>query len=291
MDTELDSSVTIIGLGLMGHALASALLQAGHRVTVWNRTESKADALVAAGAVLAPSITDALQAGSLVVICVTDYQAVRELLSASDARLDGQLWINLTSGDSTQARESAQWAEQRGVSYVDGAIMAIPSAIGTADAAILLSGPKTDVMAHQVTLGALGTITYLGEDHGLPALYDGAGLSMMWSVLNAWLHGVALLRTAGVDAATFTPFAQQMATGTAEWLAGYAEQIDGDSYPADDATLDTHVGSMDHLIEESEALGVNAELPRLFKALADRAITAGHGGAGYASLIEQFSKA
>lgn len=114
---------------------------------------------------------------------------------------------------------------------------------------------------------------------------------MMWSVLNAWLHGVALLRTAGVDAATFTPFAQQMATGTAEWLTGYAEQIDSNFYPADDAALDTHARSMEHLIEESEALGVNAELPQLFKTLADRAITTGHGGAGYASLIEQFSKA
>lgn len=152
MDTELNSSVTIIGLRLMGQALASALLQAGHHVTVGNRTESKADALVAEGAVLAPSITDALQAGSLVIICVTDYQAVRELLSASDARFDGQLWITLTSGGSTQTREAAGSAERRGASDVDGVIMAIPLAIGTADATILLSGPNPDVMAHEVTL-------------------------------------------------------------------------------------------------------------------------------------------
>ncbi|MFD9591226.1 hypothetical protein ACFWA9_00485 [Kitasatospora sp. NPDC059973] len=53
----------------------------------------------------------------------------------------------------------------------------------------------------------------MGADHGLAALYDVAGLVMMWSVLNAWLQGTAMLRTAGVDAATYAPFAQQIAAG------------------------------------------------------------------------------
>lgn len=290
MNNNTDTPVAIIGLGLMGQALAGAFLRAGHPTTVWNRTTSKATELVADGAQLAATVTDALKAGSLTVICVTDYPAMRQLLGPIETELKGRLLVNLTSGDSTQARAMAGWAEERGARYLDGAIMAIPPAIGTVDAVILHSGRKPDFEAHKGTLDALGTVTYLGEDHGLSALYDVAGLSMMWSVLNAWLQGVALVSTAGVDAATFTPFAHQVAAGTADWLAGYAEQIDTGSYPADDATLDTHVGGMAHLIEESEALGVNAELPRLFKALADRAIAAGHGGKSYPVLVEEFGK-
>ncbi|CAM5667557.1 NAD(P)-dependent oxidoreductase [Streptomyces purpurascens] len=285
-----DTPVTVIGLGLMGQALAGAFLKAGHPTTVWNRTTSKADAVVAGGARLAPTVGDALEAGSLTIICVTDYQAVRELFGASDVGLDGTTLVNLTSGDSAQARETARWAEQRGARYLDGAIMAVPPAIGTAEAVILHSGSEADFEAHKSTLGALGTVTYLGADHGLASLYDVAGLAMMWSVLNAWLQGTALLGTAGVDAATYAPFAQRIAAGVAEWLPGYARQIDSGSFPAEVSALETDARAMAHLIEESEAVGVNAELPKLIKAMADRSIAAGHGGEQYPVLIEEFGK-
>ncbi|GCD40644.1 NAD(P)-dependent oxidoreductase [Streptomyces paromomycinus] len=285
-----DSPVTVIGLGLMGQALAGAFLKAGHPTTVWNRTAAKAGQLVSQGARLAPTLCTALAPGSLTIVCVTDYSAVRELLGADDVDLDGTTLVNLTSGSSAQARETAEWAERRGARYLDGAVMAIPSTIGTEEAVILHSGPQADFEAHRSTLGALGTVTHLGADHGLASLYDVAGLTMMWSVLNAWLQGTALLRTAGVDAATYAPFAQQLATGVAAWLPGYAQQIDNNSFPAEVAALETEARTMEHLIEESEALGVNAELPRLIKAMADRAIAAGHGAEQYPVLIGEFSR-
>ncbi|MEU4462758.1 NAD(P)-binding domain-containing protein [Streptomyces sp. NPDC024017] len=290
MDDRTRTPVTVIGLGLMGQALARAFLEAGHPTTVWNRTAAKADRLVAEGARSAPTVGDAVEAGSLTIICLTDYRAVREVLGASDVELDGTTLINLTSGDSGQARETARWAEARGARYLDGAVMAIPPAIGTPDAVILHSGARSDFDAHESALGALGTVTYLGADHGLASLYDAAGLTMMWSVLNAWLQGTALLRTAGVDAATYAPFARHIAAGVADWLPGYAEQIDRGSFPAEVSALETDARAMAHLIEESEAVGVNAELPRLIKAMADRAIAAGHGKEQYPVLIEEFGK-
>ncbi|WP_280242352.1 NAD(P)-dependent oxidoreductase [Nocardia abscessus] len=290
MNDRTTTSVTVIGLGLMGRALAGAFLRAGHPTTVWNRTISKADHLVAEGARSAPTVGEALEVGTLTIICVTDYQAMYELLGASEIELGGKTLINLTSGHSAQAREAARWAGQQGAHYLDGAIMAVPPAIGTAEAVILHSGPPADFEAHKSTLDALGTVTYLGADHGLASLYDVAGLTMMWSVLNAWLQGTALLRTAGVDAATYAPFARQMAAGVAEWLPGYAEQIDRGSFPAEVSALETDARAMTHLIEESEAVGVNAELPKLFKAMADRSIAAGHGGEQYPVLIEEFAE-
>ncbi|SDU84336.1 NAD(P)-dependent oxidoreductase [Jiangella alkaliphila] len=290
MTDTTDTPVTVLGLGLMGQALAGAFLTAGHPTTVWNRTTSKANDLVADGASLAPSPGAAIAASPLTIVCLTDYVAVRDLLGGDDVDLAGATVINLTSGDSAQAREAARWAEQRGARYLDGAIMAVPPAIGTADAVILHSGPRPDFEAHEATLAALGTVTYLGPDHGLASLYDVAGLAMMWSVLNAWLQGTALLRTAGVDAVTYAPFARQLAAGVADWLPGYAEQIDAGSYPAEVSALETDVRAMTHLIEESEAVGVNAELPRLIKAMADRAIAAGRGREQYPVLIEEFSR-
>ncbi len=283
MTDNANTPITVLGLGLMGQALARAFLKAGHPTTVWNRTAAKADSLVADGARPAPTVGDALAAGGVTIVCLTDYSAVRELLG--EVALEDTTLVNLTSGDSAQARETAAWAEKRGARYLDGAIMAIPSTIGTEEAVILLSGPRLDP-----ALGALGTVSYLGEDPGLASLYDVAGLTMMWSVLNAWLQGTAMLRTAGVDAATYAPFAQQIAVGVASWLPGYADQIDKGSFPAEVSALETDARAMAHMVEESEALGVNAELPKLIKAMADRAIAAGHGGEQYPVLIREFER-
>ncbi|MES9536727.1 NAD(P)-binding domain-containing protein [Actinomadura sp. NPDC000600] len=287
MSDNTDIPVTVLGLGLMGRALAGAFLKAGLPTTVWNRTASKADRLAAEGARPAPTVGDALKAGPLTIICLTDYQAVHEVLDANE--LDGTTLVNLTSGSSAQARETARWAEQRGARYLDGAIMAVPPAIGTAEALILYSGPRADFEAHEPALGALGTATHLGADHGLASLYDVAGLAMMWSVLNAWLQGTALLRTARVDAVTYAPFAQQIATVVAGWLPGYAAQVDQGSFPAEVSALETDARAMAHLVEECEAAGVNAELPKLFKAMADRSIAAGHGHEQYPVLIKEFT--
>ncbi|RFU87986.1 NAD(P)-dependent oxidoreductase [Streptomyces triticagri] len=287
---KTDSPVTVIGLGLMGQALAPAFLKAGHATTVWNRTAGKADHVVSQGAQLAPTVGDAVKAGGPIVVCLTDYAAVRELLGGSEVDLAGAMLVNLTSGDSAQARETARWATERGARYLDGAVMAVPPAIGTDAAVILHSGPEADFQEYEPTLAALGTVTHLGVDHGLASLYDAAGLTMMWSILNAWLQGIALLRTAGVDAATFAPFAQQMAATVAGWLPYDAEQIDKGDFATEVSTLGTHTRAMEHLIEESETAGINAELPKLIKALADRAIAAGHADLEYAVLIEEFTK-
>lgn len=282
--------VTVIGLGLMGQALAGAFLAEGHPTTVWNRTAAKAEQLVAQGARLAASAGDAVAASRLVLVCVSDYDAVHELLDPLGEVLEGRVLVNLTSSTSALARETAKWAERRGSTYLDGAILAVPEGIG-ADAVILYSGPRATFDRYEPALRSLGAgATYLGGDHGLSSLYDVAMMGLMWNILNAFLHGAALLGTAGVDAATFAPFASQGVGTVTDWFAGYAQQIDNGAYPAHDSTIDTHLAAMGHLVDESELLGVDAELPRFVKALTDQAVADGDGGNSYAAMIKQFRK-
>ncbi|MFI6391032.1 NAD(P)-dependent oxidoreductase [Nonomuraea sp. NPDC050547] len=289
MNSNRQYAVTVLGLGLMGEALARAFVRAGHPTTVWNRSPGKADRLVAEGARLAGSAAEAVAASPLVVVCLTGYDAVHDLLGPLEKILDGRVLVNLTSGTSGAARETAAWAGSRGAGYLDGAILAVPQTIGTADGLILYSGPRPVFDRYEPVLDRLGAkATYLGTDPGLSSLYDVASLSLSWSVLNGFLQGVALLGTAGVDAATFAAFAKEGLGAVAGWLEGYARQIDDGVYPALDATIDTQRAAMAHIVHESESLGVSAELPRFVKALADRAAAAGHGGSGYAAMIEQF---
>ncbi|APU20794.1 PPOX class putative F420-dependent enzyme [Actinoalloteichus sp. GBA129-24] len=283
--------MTVIGLGLMGRALAEAFLRAGHPTTVWNRTAAKADPLVAQGATLAASVGEAVAAAPLVVVCVADYDAVLGLLDPVGEVLDGRVLVNLTSGSSAQARQTARWADERSVGYLDGAIMTDPQAVGGADTVILYSGSGESFARHAPTLRVLGgKTTHLGEDHGLASLHDVALLSLMWSVLNSFLHGAALVGTAGVGAAALHPLAVSIIETTTGWLSRYARQVDDGAYPADDATIDTHRGAMAHLVHESAALGIDVDLPRFLTALADRAVADGRGGEGYSAMIEQFRR-
>ena len=75
------SDVAVIGLGLMGAALAAAFQKNGYSLTVWNRTSSKCDPFVEAGAHAAASVEDALAASELVVVCLDDYPVTRALLA------------------------------------------------------------------------------------------------------------------------------------------------------------------------------------------------------------------
>ncbi|MFG6193999.1 NAD(P)-dependent oxidoreductase [Nonomuraea sp. JJY05] len=282
--------VTVIGLGLMGQALAGAFLRDGYPTTVWNRTAAKADQLVAQGAKLADSVGEAVAASPLVIVCVTDYDAVHGLLGSLDAVLDGRVLVNLGSGTSQGARETAEWAARQGGAYLDGAIMAVPAEIGT-DAIITYSGPRPAFEQYEPVLRSLGSgATYLGDDHTLSALHEMAVLSLMWNILNGFLQGAALLGAAGVRAGAYAPLASKGIETVNGWLAAYAEQVDAGTYPALDSTIDTHLAAMDHLIHESESLGVSAELPRLLKALTARAVADGRGGDGYAAMVEQFRK-
>ncbi len=76
------SEVSVIGLGATGAALAQARIEAGHGVTVFNRTPQKTEPLAALGATRAQSAVDAVQAGPLIMVCIANCTATRQLLGA-----------------------------------------------------------------------------------------------------------------------------------------------------------------------------------------------------------------
>ncbi|MCE7003518.1 NAD(P)-binding domain-containing protein [Kibdelosporangium philippinense] len=82
--------VTVIGLGLMGKALAEAFREAGHPTTAWNRTAGKAVYQVA-------SVSEAVSASQLVIACLTTYEATMSALAPAD--LSGRTLITLNTGD------------------------------------------------------------------------------------------------------------------------------------------------------------------------------------------------
>ncbi|MFF3321226.1 NAD(P)-dependent oxidoreductase [Streptomyces sp. NPDC002889] len=283
--------VSVVGLGQMGAALAGAFLAAGHPTTVWNRTPGKADALVERGAVRAGSVTEAVAASEVVVVCVLDHAAAHELLDPVTAELAGRTLVNLTSGSPEQARESAAWGDRNGFAYLDGGIMSTPPGVGNPASMILYSGSPDAFAAHRETLRALGDPIDLGADAGLASLYDTGLLGLMWSVFGGWLQATALVGADGVPAAAFTPLAVRWLTAVSGFMDTYAAQIDAGHYPGDDATIDVQLAAVEHLLEASRDRGVDVRLPELHRELMAKASAAGYGTDSYARLIEAFRKA
>ncbi|WP_308103619.1 NAD(P)-dependent oxidoreductase [Streptomyces sichuanensis] len=282
----MNAAVTVLGLGQMGSALARAFLAAGHATTVWNRSAAKAAALAAEGAVRAESVREAVTASEVVVICVTTYDDAHAVLGPVADALAGRTLVNLTSGSPEQARERAAWAAAHGADYLDGAIMTTPPGIGSSEFMLLCSGSPTAFAAHRDTLAALADPVDLGADPALASLYDTALLGLMWASLSGWLHGAALTGSENVPATRFTDVATRWMTAVSGFMNTYAPQVDAGRYPGDDATLDVHLATIEHLVHASEARGLDTALPELLKDVTARAVAAGHGGDSYAALVE-----
>jgi 3-hydroxyisobutyrate dehydrogenase-like beta-hydroxyacid dehydrogenase len=280
--------VTVIGLGLMGSALARALVRSGAATTVWNRTPGKADDLAGEGAQVAASLAAAVAASPLLIVCVRDNDTVRELLEPVRETLAGKVLVNLTSLSSAEAREMVGWAAERGATYLDGAIMMTPPGIGTPEAVIFYGGSAEAFEEHAATLRVLGGGTeFLGTDAGIPSLYDVALLGVMWGTFNSFLHATALVGTENIPAVEFVPYITNWLGAVTSFMPTYAAQIDRREFRAVDATLETQLPPIRHLVAESRVRGIDATTPEYIQRLVEAAVAKGHALDSYGRIIDE----
>lgn len=280
----------MIGLGQMGSALAARWLDAGHEVTVWNRTPEKAAPLVERGASRADDPVEAVTANELVVVCVFDNSVVRELLDRSAAQVAGRTIVNLTTGTPDEADELARWSAAHGAVYLGGVIMAMPAQIGRPEAMILYGGSEAAFESHRATLSTLaGSSPHLGPDPGLPAIYDAGMLGLMYSTLAGWLHAFALAGSAGVSATSFLPYLQEWFTKVVATVdqGVVAKHVDDGRYPdVDGSSVALNRAGLDLLVKVHQDRGIDASLLASIARLARQRDDDGHGSDGFTSLIE-----
>ncbi|MFJ9639401.1 NAD(P)-dependent oxidoreductase [Streptomyces sp. NPDC101178] len=292
MSDTNQTPVTVLGLGMMGAALATAFVKNGNRTTVWNRSADKAEALVQQGAVLAPDVKDAIAASPVVVACVSTYDVLTELFTGAHEELRGKVVVNLTSGTPDEARSFAARAQEIGVRYLDGAVMAVPQLIGLEHALVLYAGSQELFAEHEELLKLLaGNSVHLGEDAGVAMIYDLGLLSLLWSTLAGYTHAVALVRTAGASAEAFTPFASTWLEHViAPALPQSAKEIDAGDFATEVASLDTNKAAIAHLVATNRQLGVENDFTAAIQALIERRVGQGFGAHSIASLVEAFKK-
>lgn len=288
--TRQNSTVTVIGLGPMGQAMTRTLLAAGHRVTVWNRTAGRADAVVADGATLAPTPGAAVEASDLVLLSLTDYQAMYDILGTATESLAGRTLVNLSSDTPDRTREAAAWAAGHGAAFLTGGVMVPAPMVGTEAAYVFYSGGDEVMTRHRETLALLGTPKYLGEEPGLAQMMYQAQLAVFLTTLSGLMHATAMLGTAGMKAGEALPGLLSFTDSIGAILRAGEEHpgaaLDAGEHPGDLSTVTMMGATADHIVETSTSLGLDLALPLAVQAHYQRAIKDGHGSDNWTRIID-----
>ena len=200
------SKVGVIGLGKMGSALAEALLAAGYKITVWNRTREKAEAAVRAGAELAPSLLEAARSSDVLVACLTDHAAIKTVLMTDElgAALRGKILVNVTSMRAEKVREMARWTDMKGISLRKGNILTYPDDVRAGKSTMVYGGDKGVFEAVEPLLHAMGGRPVCAGDN--PDDVSKIGLAyacFLYPAVVGFLHGAALCHRTGISIETY----------------------------------------------------------------------------------------
>jgi 3-hydroxyisobutyrate dehydrogenase-like beta-hydroxyacid dehydrogenase len=276
----------MIGLGPMGRAMARAYLGAGHPVTVWNRTTSRADDLVAAGATRAATPAESVAASPLVLLSLTHYAAMYEILGDVGDALAGKVVVNLGSDTPQAARDAADWLAERGAELLVGGVMVGADTVGTPDAYVFYSGPRSVFDEHEATLRVIGRPDHRGSDPAVAQLFYQALVHVFVTTLATFVQGAALLGTAGVPAREYAPLADELVELARSAFGVAAANIDADEHPDDGASAQMMAVGVEHIAAAVAAAGQDTALPDAVRSLYERMVDAGYGGDSWTRMID-----
>jgi 3-hydroxyisobutyrate dehydrogenase len=200
------STVTVIGAGALGAAMAARLGETGDQVRLWNRTAERARAASAqaTGVTAVESLSEAVAGAPVVITVLRDGEAVTEVMSDAITELaPGAVWVQASTIGPVSARSLAQLADEHGVAFLDAPVSGSTTPARQGRLVWLVAG-RDDVLAQaRPTLDALGSsVLHVGTG------VEGSALKL---VVNAWMTAatvamsdvLSLCDTLDLDHSTF----------------------------------------------------------------------------------------
>lgn len=195
--------IGFIGLGAMGRPMALNLLKAGHTVRVFNRTRSKMEPLLAAGAQGADSYADAARGADVIITIVSDSPDVKDVILGPNGVLsacgNGGVVVDMSTISPAVAIEIAEACRARGVEFLDAPVTGGESGAIAGTLSIMVGGNREALESVRDVLSSMGSkITFMGP--------SGSGQSaklcnQVVCVLNilAVCEGLTLAEASGLD--------------------------------------------------------------------------------------------
>src|SRR6266576_3247052 len=196
-------TISYRGLGTMGSGLASNLLKAGYELTVWNRNLEKCEPFARKGARVANTPADAVRDVDLVMYCLSNDQAVEEIIFGAKGILSGigqgQIAIDMSTVlPETSLREQEAYAKH-GVDFLDAPVFGSRQEAAEARLWIMAAGNKAIFEKVRPVLEHLGqTVHYFGKNGNAAAMKLVGNLIVALEV-EALAEGLILAQKAGLD--------------------------------------------------------------------------------------------
>ncbi len=159
--------IGFVGLGIMGLPMCKNLLKAGYTVTAWNRTASKIDEAVAAGAVAGESPTDVAAKSDVIITIVSDTPDVEAVILGENGVINGakpgNVVIDMSTISPAATREMAQALKDKSIDMLDAPVSGGDTGAIAGTLAIMVGGDKSVVERCMPVFEAMGkSITHVG---------------------------------------------------------------------------------------------------------------------------------
>jgi 3-hydroxyisobutyrate dehydrogenase-like beta-hydroxyacid dehydrogenase len=199
--------VGFIGIGHMGRGMALNLIKAGHAVCVYNRTESRARELVAAGARFAATVREACDADVLITMVSND-GALESILFGDDGALNHLsregIHLSMSTISIGLSERLASAHHDKSQQFVAAPVFGRPEAAAAGKLFILAGGAATALARLEPLFAAMGQKTFKVSETPRDAnLLKICGNFMIASVSESLGEAIALVRKAGIPAQTF----------------------------------------------------------------------------------------
>ncbi len=195
--------VGFIGLGHMGAPMARNLLKAGHRVTVYNRTPGKPEALAREGAQVASRVADACR-GDVLITMLSDDAAVEGVVFGEGGALQtlrpDAIHISMSTISVALSDRLAEAHGKAGQGYVAAPVFGRPEAVAAAKLFIIAAGADAALARCQPLFDVLGQETFaIGAKPSDANIVKLSGNFLIASVLESLGEAFALVRKSGID--------------------------------------------------------------------------------------------
>jgi 3-hydroxyisobutyrate dehydrogenase-like beta-hydroxyacid dehydrogenase len=197
--------VGFIGLGNMGSGMARNLMKAGHNVTVYNRTRSRAAELQSAGATVADTPGHAARGTEAVITMLSDDEAVEDVVFGPGNLLSslpgGSVHISSSTISVALSRKLAAAHEEKGQHYLSVPVFGRPEAAAAAKLFIVAAGEGQQIERCRPLFEAMGQKTFIaGNEPAMANVVKLAGNFLIMAAMEGLAEAFALARKSNVDA-------------------------------------------------------------------------------------------
>ena len=200
------AEIGLVGLGVMGGRMAKRLLDAGHRLSGYNRTRSKAEWLIEAGMRWADTPREVAEEAEITISMVTDSRALRAIVNGPDGILaglgDGKLYVDMSTVSPAESRELARRVAERGARMLDAPVSGSVATLEEGNLAIMVGGAAEDVERALPVLRDIGPkVTHVGGNGQAALVKIAANLNLAVQML-AFSEAVLLTERGGIPRET-----------------------------------------------------------------------------------------